>query len=135
MANSQEREAGRPACHAAEQVRVRDQPQHRHGIGAQLPTSASRHRGRGDRVKTAMLTGGYGTSRHFAGCINSVAIGGEARRPAKHLTISPPHHLAAILRPAVRHPVVAWCCGRLAWLIPILRLSDLRLPNRGGRWT
>jgi predicted helicase len=22
-----------------------------------------------------------------------------------------------------------------AWLIPILRLSDLRLPNRGGRWT
>jgi hypothetical protein len=21
------------------------------------------------------------------------------------------------------------------WLIPILRLSDLRLPNRGGRWT
>ena len=24
---------------------------------------------------------------------------------------------------------------RPALLIPILRLSDLRLPNRGGRWT
>jgi putative ABC transport system substrate-binding protein len=38
------REARRPTRHAVDQVRVRDQPQHREGIRPQLPAGAARHR-------------------------------------------------------------------------------------------
>src|SRR5262249_48106801 len=48
--DSQGREARRPADHAVDQVRVRDQPQHRQGFRTRLPAWAARHRRRGDRV-------------------------------------------------------------------------------------
>ena len=48
--DSQGREARRPTGHTVEQVRVRDQPQHRQGIRPQLFARAARHRRRGDRM-------------------------------------------------------------------------------------
>src|SRR5262249_40665055 len=49
--DSQGREARRPTGHPVDQIRVRDQPQHRQGIRPQLPTGAARDRRRGDRMK------------------------------------------------------------------------------------
>src|SRR5262245_27520961 len=49
--DSQGREARRPRGHAVDQVRVRDQPQHRQGIWPQLLAGAAGHRPRGDRMK------------------------------------------------------------------------------------
>src|SRR5262249_6096706 len=49
--DSQGREARRPAGHAVDQIRVRDQPQHRRGIRPQLSARAACYCRRGDRVK------------------------------------------------------------------------------------
>ena len=52
-ANSQGREGGPSAGGPIQQVRVRDQPQHRQGARAGIPPATARHRRRGDRVRTA----------------------------------------------------------------------------------
>src|SRR5262249_36160594 len=48
--DSQGREARRPTGHTVDQIRVRDQPQHRQGIRPQLSARAARHCRRGDRM-------------------------------------------------------------------------------------
>src|SRR5262249_2030234 len=49
--DSQGREARRPTGHAVDQVRVRDQPQHRQSIRPQFSARAARHCRRSDRMK------------------------------------------------------------------------------------
>src|SRR5262249_15300286 len=49
--DSQGRQHRRPADRAVDQVRVRDQPQHRQGARPQLPAGVAGHRRRGDRMK------------------------------------------------------------------------------------
>src|SRR5215207_7154995 len=48
--DSQGREARRPTGHAVDQIRARDQPQHRQSIRPQLSARAARARRRGDRM-------------------------------------------------------------------------------------
>src|SRR5215510_2736972 len=49
--DSQGREARRPTGHTVEQIRVRDQPQHRQSIRRQLSAGVAGHRRRGDRMR------------------------------------------------------------------------------------
>ena len=59
-ADSQGREAGRPAGHAVHQVRVRHQPQDRQDARPGIPSAASRHRRRGDRMRRREFIAGLG---------------------------------------------------------------------------